>query len=230
MAVSLSMRIPELSIDRYDRLMVGLELDANPPVGSILHIATESVGGINISEVWQTAESAESFVEQRLRDALKEVGVTDALSYRIEPLHNMFAPNMDMIERIGAVSLPASAALRLSPRRALLPGCRPYTSRPCSTRSPNGSRRRWGISAAPSGRTRTPSTRRCARFASRLLEADVNFQVVKDFVAGVKEEALGEDILKGLDAGQQVVKLVHDRLTALMGSGDSQLAFGRPRP
>ena len=61
-----------------------------------------------------------------------------------------------------------------------------------------------------------------------LLEADVNFQVVKDFVAGVKEEALGEDILKGLDAGQQVVKLVHDRLTALMGSGDSQLAFGRP--
>ena len=110
MAVSLSMRIPELSIDRYDRLMVGLELDANPPVGSILHIATESVGGINISEVWQTAESAESFVEQRLRDALKGVGVTDALSYRIEPLHNMFAANMDMIERIGAVSLPASAA------------------------------------------------------------------------------------------------------------------------
>ncbi len=61
-----------------------------------------------------------------------------------------------------------------------------------------------------------------------LLEADVNFQVVKDFVAGVKAEALGEDILKGLDAGQQVVKLVHDRLTELMGSADSHLAFGRP--
>ncbi|RDI73793.1 ffh: signal recognition particle protein [Gaiella occulta] len=61
-----------------------------------------------------------------------------------------------------------------------------------------------------------------------LLEADVNFQVVKDFVAGVKAAALGEDILKGLDAGQQVVKLVHDRLAELMGSGDSKLAFGRP--
>ncbi len=61
-----------------------------------------------------------------------------------------------------------------------------------------------------------------------LLEADVNFQVVKDFVAGVKAEAFGGDILKGLDAGQQVVKLVHDRLTDLMGTGDSQLAFGRP--
>jgi signal recognition particle subunit SRP54 len=61
-----------------------------------------------------------------------------------------------------------------------------------------------------------------------LLEADVNFRVVKDFVAGVKADALGDDILKGLDAGQQVVKLVHDRLTELMGTGDSQLAFGRP--
>ena len=61
-----------------------------------------------------------------------------------------------------------------------------------------------------------------------LLEADVNFQVVKDFVAGVRAVALGEDILKGLDAGQQIVKLVHDHLAELMGSGDSQLAFGRP--
>jgi len=61
-----------------------------------------------------------------------------------------------------------------------------------------------------------------------LLEADVNFQVVKDFVAGVKAAALGEDILEGLNAGQQVVKLVHDRLTELMGSGDSELDFGRP--
>ena len=61
-----------------------------------------------------------------------------------------------------------------------------------------------------------------------LLEADVNFQVVKDFVAGVKAAALGEDILEGLNAGQQVVKLVHDRLAELMGSGDSELVFGRP--
>jgi signal recognition particle subunit SRP54 len=61
-----------------------------------------------------------------------------------------------------------------------------------------------------------------------LLEADVNFQVVKDFVARVRERATGQDILKGLDAGQQVVKIVHEELTALMGSGDSKLAFGKP--
>ena len=61
-----------------------------------------------------------------------------------------------------------------------------------------------------------------------LLEADVNFQVVKDFVAGVRERATGQDVLKSLTPGQQVVKIVHEELTALMGSGDSRLAFGRP--
>jgi signal recognition particle subunit SRP54 len=62
-----------------------------------------------------------------------------------------------------------------------------------------------------------------------LLEADVNFQVVKDFVARVKARALGEDVAKSLTPGQQVVKIVHEELTDLMGSGDSKLAFaGKP--
>src|SRR5438874_1772575 len=62
-----------------------------------------------------------------------------------------------------------------------------------------------------------------------LLEADVNFQVVKDFVGRVRERAVGEEVLKSLTPGQQVVKIVHEELTALMGSGDSRLAFaGRP--
>ena len=62
-----------------------------------------------------------------------------------------------------------------------------------------------------------------------LLEADVNFQVVKDFVDRVRERAVGEEVLKSLTPGQQVVKIVHEELTALMGSGDSRLAFaGRP--
>jgi len=62
-----------------------------------------------------------------------------------------------------------------------------------------------------------------------LLEADVNFQVVKDFVGRVRERAAGEEVLKSLTPGQQVVKIVHEELTTLMGSGDSRLAFaGRP--
>jgi signal recognition particle subunit SRP54 len=62
-----------------------------------------------------------------------------------------------------------------------------------------------------------------------LLEADVNFEVVKAFVAGVRERALGAEVTKSVTPGQQVVKIVHEELTALMGSGDSRLAFaGRP--
>ena len=62
-----------------------------------------------------------------------------------------------------------------------------------------------------------------------LLEADVNFQVVKDFVARVKERAAGAEVTKSLTPGQEVVKIVHDELTAIMGQGGSKLAFaGRP--
>ena len=63
-----------------------------------------------------------------------------------------------------------------------------------------------------------------------LLEADVNFEVVKDFVARVRERAVGADVLKSLTPGQQVVKIVHEELTALMGTGDSRLAFGGRPP
>jgi signal recognition particle subunit SRP54 len=61
-----------------------------------------------------------------------------------------------------------------------------------------------------------------------LLEADVNFEVAKTFTEAVKARALGQEVTTSLSAGQEVVKIVHEELTALMGSGDSRLAFGRP--
>ncbi|MGD0166343.1 MAG: signal recognition particle protein [Gaiellaceae bacterium] len=63
-----------------------------------------------------------------------------------------------------------------------------------------------------------------------LLEADVNFKVVKEFVAQVRERALGQDVLRSLTPGQQVVKIVHEELTALMGAGASGLAFAGRAP
>ena len=53
-----------------------------------------------------------------------------------------------------------------------------------------------------------------------LLEADVNFKVVKDFVGRVRERAIGTEILQSLTAGQQIVKIVNDELVALLGAGD----------
>jgi signal recognition particle subunit SRP54 len=62
-----------------------------------------------------------------------------------------------------------------------------------------------------------------------LLEADVNFQVVKDFVARLRERAAGAEVTKSLTPGQEVVRIVHEELTGIMGQGGSKLAFaGRP--
>ena len=63
-----------------------------------------------------------------------------------------------------------------------------------------------------------------------LLEADVNFQVVRDFINRVSEKASGEDILKGLNSTQQVIKIVNDELIALMGSTHSKLAVADRTP
>jgi signal recognition particle subunit SRP54 len=63
-----------------------------------------------------------------------------------------------------------------------------------------------------------------------LLEADVNLDVVKEFVAHVRERALGEDVRKSLTPGQQVVKIVHDELTELLGSTDSRLTYAQKPP
>ena len=61
-----------------------------------------------------------------------------------------------------------------------------------------------------------------------LLEADVNFKVVKDFVARVRERALGTDLLTGLNPGQQIVKIVHDELVEVLGGDAAPPQARRP--
>ena len=63
-----------------------------------------------------------------------------------------------------------------------------------------------------------------------LLEADVNFVVVKDFVKKVSERAVGADVLESLTPGQQIIKIVNEELTALMGSTNARLDFGSTKP
>ncbi len=63
-----------------------------------------------------------------------------------------------------------------------------------------------------------------------LLEADVNFKVTKEFVAGVREQAIGAGVLESLDPGQMVVKVVNEQLTELMGGSGRDLAFASKGP
>ena len=63
-----------------------------------------------------------------------------------------------------------------------------------------------------------------------LLEADVNFKVVKEFIAKVSEKAVGEEVLKSLTPGQQIIKIVNDELTELMGGAGERLMFSKNPP
>ena len=63
-----------------------------------------------------------------------------------------------------------------------------------------------------------------------LLEADVNFKVVKDFINSVSEKALGENVLESLTPGQQVIKIVNEELTALMGQEANKIRFSSKSP
>lgn len=63
-----------------------------------------------------------------------------------------------------------------------------------------------------------------------LLEADVNFKVVKDFIEDVRIKAIGKEVLDSITPGQQVVKIVHDRLVVLMGGANTNIKFGARIP
>ena len=63
-----------------------------------------------------------------------------------------------------------------------------------------------------------------------LLEADVHYKVVKDFIADVKERALGTEVLSSLTPGQQFIKIVNEKLTALMGSEHEALSLSGSKP
>ena len=61
-----------------------------------------------------------------------------------------------------------------------------------------------------------------------LLEADVSYKVVKDFIASVTERAVGADVLESLTPAQQIIKIVNEELTALMGGANAKIAYGLP--
>ena len=63
-----------------------------------------------------------------------------------------------------------------------------------------------------------------------LLEADVNFKVVKDFTGKVKDRAVGQEVLQSITPGQQIIKIVHDEMTALMGGSESKLSLSSKTP
>lgn len=69
-----------------------------------------------------------------------------------------------------------------------------------------------------------------AEVRTALLEADVNFKVVRSFIAAVKEKAIGEKVISGVNPEEQFIKIVHDELALVMGSAHEGLDFKKPAP
>jgi hypothetical protein len=110
MAVTIVSHYPELDAATYDEVVVTLDLDANPPAGAILHVAGVGEQGLVVTEIWQTEQTFRAFCDYRLRPALRQHGVFDEPIVEVAQLHNVYAPEMYTIERLGAVSLPLYAA------------------------------------------------------------------------------------------------------------------------
>jgi hypothetical protein len=104
MAVAVFARFTGVTPERYDEIVAALHLDIDPPAGAILRLATESPEGVVTCEVWQTAEAFHAFVQQRLRPVLLRRRVREEPSVRIVPLHDLYAPDLETIERIGSAS------------------------------------------------------------------------------------------------------------------------------
>ena len=110
MAVAITMRWPGMTGDQYDALMARLGLDANPAAGGVLHVAAVTDEGVEVCDVWQTEQAFSSFLEQRMFPVVSELGIGGEPDVRVIPLHNLYAGDPDMIDRIGAMSLPGAVA------------------------------------------------------------------------------------------------------------------------
>jgi hypothetical protein len=109
-AVAMFMHWPRVTPAQYDAVMARLALDLEPAVGSVLHVATLTEDGLDVCDVWQTEQSFQDFLAQRLRPAADDVGLLGEPHIRLVHLHNLFAVDPHVIDRIGALSMPAAVA------------------------------------------------------------------------------------------------------------------------
>ncbi|MCZ7588306.1 MAG: hypothetical protein M5U27_05460 [Gaiella sp.] len=109
MAVTVFSRYSGLSPQVYDEVVGSLDLDANPPIGAILHLVGQDEEGLQITEVWRTEQAFQAF-NDRFVSALQMRGYLSRPAIEVTQLHNLFAVEMDTIERMGAVSLPGTYA------------------------------------------------------------------------------------------------------------------------
>ena len=110
MAVAIFMNWPGVRPHQYDAVMSRLRLDTDPAAGGVLHVASLTPDGLEVCDIWQTEQAFHGFLAQRLLPAAEDVGIDGGPTIRLVPLHNLYAADPHMIDRIGALSMPAAVA------------------------------------------------------------------------------------------------------------------------
>ena len=110
MAVAMFMHWSGVTSDQYDSVMARLELDSNPAAGGVLHVAALTDEGLEVCDVWQTEQAFRGFFENRFLPAASELEIPGEPEIKLVPLHNLYAADPDMIDRIGMMSVPAAVA------------------------------------------------------------------------------------------------------------------------
>ena len=112
MATAMLMEWPGLTQEQYDRVMSNLGLDKNPPAGGIFHVAGFTGGSLRVLDVWDSQQAFERFQNDRLTAAVQKAGITTQPKVQFFPVHNLYAPNIEVIKTAGASSLPLTESLR----------------------------------------------------------------------------------------------------------------------
>ena len=110
MAVAMFMHWPGVTAGQYDSVMARLDLDTNPAAGGILHLAALTDEGLEVCDVWQTEQAFHGFLEHRFLPVAHELELEGDPEIRLVPLHNLYAADAEMIDRIGMMSVPAAVA------------------------------------------------------------------------------------------------------------------------
>jgi hypothetical protein len=110
MAVAMFLSWPGVTSDQYDSVMARLDLDSNPAAGGVLHLAALTDEGLEVCDVWQTEQAFHGFLQHRLLPIAGELQIEGAPEIELIPLHNLYAADAEIIDRIGMMALPATVA------------------------------------------------------------------------------------------------------------------------
>ena len=108
MAILLLMEWPGVTEAQYEAAMRELNMDADPPIGGVIHLAALTSSGLRVVDVWESEAAFQTFAETRLVPAVRKVGITAEPRVEVTPLHNLYVP---ALSAIGAIP-PHGAGVR----------------------------------------------------------------------------------------------------------------------